>query len=77
MSHKVSQFSQFDRDMDKLSEMVDYLECLQMYPENNPINKKDIFRMCHRIRNMADRIALMTLKAGYVYFEEVVDNEIQ
>lgn len=69
MRHEASSFSQFDKDVGKLDEMVDYLECILMYPENNPINKKDIVSMCHRIRNMADRIALETKKSGYEYFE--------
>lgn len=43
--------------------------CPDVPPENNPINKKDIVSMCHRIRNMADRIALETKKSGYEYFE--------
>ena len=68
--HEAWPDSRFDRDIGKLDEMVDYLECILMYPENNPIKKKDIVKMCHRIRNMADHIEKETKTAGYAYFEE-------
>lgn len=68
--HEAWPESRFDRDIAKLDEMVDYLECYLMYPENNPINKKDIQKMCRRIRNMADRIERETKTAGYAYFTD-------
>ena len=68
--HAARDGSRFDWDIGKLDEMIDYLECYLMYPENNPINKKDIVRMCRRIRNMADHIEKETKTAGYDYFEE-------
>lgn len=57
-------------DIGKLDEMIDYLECYVMYPEWNPVSKKDIVKMCRRIRNMADRIERETKTAGYTYFTD-------
>ena len=70
--HEAWPESRFDRDIAKLDEMVDYLECYLMYPENNPINKKDIQKMCRRICNLADHIKMKTAEKGYDYFEEKV-----
>lgn len=68
--HEAWPDSRFDRDIGKLDEMVDYLECILMYPEKNPINKKDIMKMCRRISNLADHIKMKTAERGYAYFEE-------
>ena len=62
--------SMFWYDIGKLDEMIDYLECYVMYPERNPVSKKDIVKMCRRIRNMADRIERETKTAGYAYFTD-------
>lgn len=70
--HEAWPESRFDRDIAKLDEMIDYLECYLMYPERNPINKKDIITMCRRIRNKSDQIAMRVKEKGYAYFEEKV-----
>lgn len=73
--HEAWPDSRFDMDIGKLDEMIDYLECYIMYPERNPINKKDIQKMCRRIRNMVDHIERETKTAGYAYFTDPAPEE--
>ena len=70
--HEAFDGSCFAQDLNKIEDMLDYLECYLMYPENNPVNKKDIQKMCRRICNLADHIKMKTMEAGYAYFEEKV-----
>lgn len=70
--HHAYENSRFGRDIDKLEDMLDYLECYLMYPNENPINKKDIQKMCRRICNLADHIKMKTIEKGYSYFEDFV-----
>ena len=70
--HEAFDGSRFAHDLSKIEDMLDYLECYLMYPESNPINKKDIQKMCRRICNLADHIKMKTMEAGYAYFEEKV-----
>lgn len=69
--HAARDGSRFDWDIGKLDEMIDYLECYLMYPENNPINKKDIDKMCRRIRNMSEHMMMKVREKGYSYFEDL------
>ncbi len=68
--HEAWPESRFGKDIEKLDEMIDYLECYVMYPENNPINKKDIDKMCRRIRNMSEHMMMKVKEKGYSYFED-------
>lgn len=68
--HEAYEGSCFAYDLNKLEDVLDYLECYVMYPENNPINKKDIDKMCRRIRNMSEHMMMKVKEKGYSYFEE-------
>lgn len=73
MSHHVLPTSGFSHDLTELEDMVDYLDCIVMYPEHNPVSKKDVVTMIRRIRAKAYLIEIMTKVSGWEYFEEPRD----
>lgn len=75
--HEAYDGSGFAQDLNKLEDMLDYLECYIMYPEDNPVNKKDIDKMCRRIRNMSERMMMEVKEKGYSYFEDPTPEEIR
>lgn len=68
--HSAYDGSRFGMDINRLEDLLDDLECYLMFPEQNPINKKDIGRICRLIENMAVNIKERTRQAGYAYFED-------
>ena len=71
--YKVSPVSEFSNDLNRIWELLDNVECYAMYPEYNPIKKKDVILILRRVRNQADDMIRKTQQAGYDYFTEPSD----
>lgn len=68
--YRVSPVSEFSDDLNRIEDLLDGLECYAMFPEHNPINKKDVILSLRRIRNRADEMIRRTRLSGYRYFTE-------
>ena len=68
--YRVSPVSEFSDDLNRIEDLLDDLECYAMFPEHNPINKKDVILSLRRIRNQADEMIRRTRLSGYKYFTE-------
>lgn len=68
--YRVSPVSEFSNDLNKMEGLLDYIECYAMYPQYNPVKKKDVILFLRRIRDQADDMIRKTQRTGYDYFTE-------
>ncbi len=68
--YRVSPVSEFSKDLNRIEDLLDDLECYAMFPECNPVSKKDMILSLRRIRNQADEMIRKTQQTGYDYFTE-------
>ena len=68
--YRVSPVSEFSKDLNKIEDLLDYIECYDMFPQYNPVKKKDVILFLRRIRNQADEMIRKTQQSGYDYFTE-------
>ena len=72
--YRVSPVSEFSRDLNKMEDLLDYIECYAMYPQFNPVKKKDVILFLRRIRNQADDMIRKTQQSGYDYFTKSTED---
>lgn len=72
MTEYAAENSQFDKDLDSVMSMIDYLQCYVMYPENNPLVKKDILKVVKSIQGRLSRIERYVMFRGWDYFTQEV-----
>lgn len=68
--YRVSPVSEFSDDLNRIEDLLDELECYAMFPECNPVSKKDMILSLRRIRNQANEMIRKTRLSGYGYFTE-------
>ncbi len=68
--YRVSPVSEFSKDLNRIEDLLDDLECYDMFPQYNPVKKKDVILSLRLIRNMADEMIRKTQQNGYDYFTE-------
>lgn len=68
--YRVSPVSEFSKDLNRIEDLLDDLECYDMYPQWNPVKKKDVILSLRLIRNQADEMIRKTQQTGYDYFTE-------
>lgn len=68
--YRVSPVSEFSDDLNRIEDLLDELECYAMFPECNPVSKKDMILSLRRIRDLADDMIRRTQQSGYDYFTE-------
>ena len=69
-TYRVSPVSEFSNDLNKMEDLLDYIECYAMFPQYNPVKKKDVILFLHRIRDLTDDMIRKTQQTGYDYFIE-------
>ena len=72
--YRVSPVSEFSKDLNRIEDLLDDLECYDMYPQWNPVKKKDVILSLRLIRNLADDMIRKTQQTGYDYFTEPVED---
>ena len=72
--YRVSPVSEFSKDLNRIEDLLDYIECYAMYPQFNPVKKKDVILFLRRIRNQADDMIRKTQQSGYDYFTEPTED---
>lgn len=68
--YRVSPVSEFSNDLNKMEDLLDYIECYAMFPQYNPVKKKDVILFLRRIRDLTDDMIRKTQRTGYDYFTE-------
>ncbi len=71
--YRVSPVSEFSKDLNRIEDLLDDLECYDMYPQWNPVKKKDVILSLRLIRNQADEMIRKTQQTGYDYFTEPME----
>lgn len=72
--YKVSPVSEFSKDLNRIEDLLDDLECYAMYPQWNPVKKKDAILSLRLIRNQADDMIRKTQQSGYDYFTKSTED---
>ena len=72
--YRVSPVSEFSKDLNRIEDLLDNLECYDMYPQWNPVKKKDVILSLRLIRNQADEMIRKTQQTGYNYFTEPTED---
>ena len=72
--YRVSPVSEFSKDLNRIEDLLDDLECYDMFPQWNPVKKKDVILSLRLIRNQADEMIRKTQQTGYDYFTEPAEN---
>ena len=72
--YRVSPVSEFSKDLNRIEDLLDDLECYDMFPQWNPVKKKDVILSLRLIRNQADEMIRKTQQSGYDYFTEPMED---
>ena len=73
--YRVSPVSEFSKDLNRIEDLLDDLECYDMFPQWNPGKKKDVILSLRLIRNQADEMIRRTQQTGYDYFTEPTEDK--
>lgn len=73
--YRVSPVSEFSKDLNRIEDLLDDLECYDMFPQWNPVKKKDVILSLRLIRNQADEMIRRTQQTGYDYFTEPTEDK--
>ena len=68
--YRVSPVSEFCDDLNRIEDLLDFIEYYAVKPESNPVKKKDVIYILRRIKNLADEMIRKTRLSGYGYFTE-------
>ena len=71
----MSPVSEFSKDLNRIEDLLDDLECYDMFPQWNPVKKKDVILSLRLIRNQADEMIRRTQQTGYDYFTEPTEDK--
>ena len=73
--YRVSPVSEFSKDLNRIEDLLDDLECYDMFPQRIPVKKKDVILSLRLIRNQADEMIRRTQQTGYDYFTEPTEDK--